>query len=88
MRALMHIPLSLNYRKNCRLQTPTEESPTRRNHQLQAPTGKDVHCVSYMKSNTPAIQPARNHHYPKLSLSLMDFHSKQPLPMPSFFPIK
>ena len=42
----------INYRKCHQLQTPKEESSTRSDHQLQAPTGKDVHCISYQKSTT------------------------------------
>lgn len=48
--------------------------PTRRiinrNHQRQLRQGKKiVHCISYKKSTTPATQPMRKHHPPRLSLS-------------------
>lgn len=36
-------PLNVNYKKNCQFQTPSEEKSTGKNHQLQAPTGKNPH---------------------------------------------
>ena len=51
-----------NHITQCQLQEglsttdPTEESSTGKNHQLQAPAGKDVHCMSYKKLTTPATQ--------------------------------
>lgn len=38
------------------------------NHQLQAPTRKDVHRISCKKLTTPATQPVRNHYGPELLL--------------------
>lgn len=35
---------------------------------LQAPTGKDVHGISYKKLTTPTTQPVRNHYGPELLL--------------------
>ena len=77
-----------NYRKNCQLQTLTEESTTGKNHQFQTPIGIGVHCLSYKKLTNSATQPMRNCHHPELSFSTMDFHSKQPLPNPSLFSVK
>ena len=54
-------------RPDTRLQLQ-EESWTGKNHQLQVPTGKDVHCVSYEKSTTPATQPRANRHHSELLL--------------------
>ena len=66
--------LYVNYRKKCQLQTPTEESSTREDHQFQAPKGKDGHCISYKKSTTPQLRQF---------LQWMDFPSKQSLPISS-----
>ena len=77
---LSAVPLDVDYRKNCQLQTLTKESSTGKNHQLQAPTGKDVHCISYKKLTTPAAQPMRNHYHPELShfLSALSFKTTPP----------
>ena len=40
----------------------TEESSGEKSDQLQAPRGKDIHCISHKKSTTPATQPFGNHH--------------------------
>ena len=47
---------------------PTEESSTGKNHQLQAPVGKDVHCMSYKKLTTPATHTMRTCHHPQFLL--------------------
>lgn len=48
-----------NYRSNRRIIKV-------KTHQLQAPTGKDVHCLFYKKSTTPTTQPMKDHHNPEL----------------------
>ena len=50
--------------------------PQERKHQLQAPTGKTVHRISYKKLTTPGTQPMRNHHHPELSLFSNEFSLK------------
>lgn len=64
------MPLNINYRENCQLQTPTEEFSTgeKKKKQLQDLTGKDAHCVSHMESTTHATWPMRNHYHPLVSL--------------------
>ncbi|XP_059262520.1 molecular chaperone MKKS isoform X2 [Mustela nigripes] len=37
-----------------------------KNHQLQVPAGKDVHCLSYKKWSIPAPQPMTSCHQPEL----------------------
>lgn len=76
--------LYVNYRKKCQLQTPTEESSTREDHQFQAPKGKDGHCISYKKSTTLATQPIRTIITLNSRFSPVDFSSKHPLPVSSF----
>lgn len=63
-----------NHTTQCQLQEglsitdPTEESSTGKNHQFQAPVGKDVHCMSYKKLTTPATQTMRTCHHPQFLL--------------------
>jgi len=40
---------------------PTEEPSLEKNHQLQVPAEKDVHCISYKKSTNSATQAMKNH---------------------------
>lgn len=43
----------------------TEESQGEGIINYQAPTGKEVRCISYEKSGTPATQLMRNFHHPE-----------------------
>ena len=52
------MPLNINHRKNCQLQTPTEESSTGKNHQLQDATEKDAHHIPYKDLPIPAHSSA------------------------------
>ena len=45
----------------------------RRESSSQAPTGKDVHYISYKKSTIPATQPKRNHYHPEFLLFSNEF---------------
>lgn len=63
------LPTSVNYRKNDQSQTPGGGTPTGKNDQLRAPKGKEVHCVSYRKSTTPALSQGKGHHPELLPLS-------------------
>lgn len=53
--------------------------------QLQTPTGKDVHCVSYKTSTTLVTQPMRNGYLPELSLFFIGLSLKTILPNFFFF---
>lgn len=66
---------------------PAEEGPTEKDHQLQAPRGKEIHCISHKKQITPAAQSVRNRITLNSCFSPTDF-LKQSLPTSSFFSIK
>ena len=46
------VPLNINYRKNCQLQTPTEEPSMGKNHQLEAPAEK-MYTASPTRNQLP-----------------------------------
>lgn len=70
----------------CQCPTLNRRISTGKNHQLHAPTGKDILCISYKKYTSLATQPlviALNS-----SFSPLDFCLKQPNTTSSFFFIK
>lgn len=86
---------NINYRNNYQLQTTTKVSitdpkriSTGKNHQLWAPTEKDVYCICYKKLTTPATQAMRNCHHPELLIFSEGLCWEQPLPTFSFSSIK
>lgn len=60
---------------------PNKESSTGKN-KLQAPRGKDVHCISHKKSTTSVTPPMRNCHHPELLRFSSRLGSKHQFPPP------
>lgn len=72
------VPLNINYKKKCPLRTPMEESSAGKDHHLQAPKGKGVHCISYKTQTTPAAHPVSNPHGHVLSSTGLLFKTTPP----------
>lgn len=83
------VPHEIHYQKHGQLQEAWSVTDTQqKNHQLQATTGKVVHCIYYKKwipqqlNQWEAFISLNSHFSPK------NFPSEQPLPTSSFFSIK
>lgn len=92
------LPLNINHRENCQLQTPTEESSLGKNDQLQVPTGKDATESSKRSQLAFTTQLMTNYHHPEFLLfsNGLSFKTTPPnffllldkITFPSFFFVK
>ena len=67
------VTLNVDCRMNCQFSDPNRRIVHGKESSIIAPTGKDIHCISYKTLTTPITQPMRNHYHPELTFFQCSF---------------